>query len=135
SLDRVVNHVDETVVAFQGDAHAIGGNLRNATGTINQVVARNAGNIDTVVLNLRQMSSSLQRTASALESLATNEELREDVLTAVANIKKTSEDVQGIAADIKSITGDPQIQEDLRQTVANAREASEAAKRVIGKVE
>lgn len=135
SLDRVVNHVDETVVAFQGDARVIGGNLRGATGTINQVVARNAGNIDTIVLNLRQMSSSLQRTASALESLATNEELREDVLTAVANIRKTSEDVQGIAADIKSITGDPKIQEDLRQTVANAREASEAAKRVIGKVE
>lgn len=135
SLDRVVTHVDETVLAFQGDARAIGANLRSATGTVNDVVARNSGNIDTIVLNLRQMSSSLQRTAAALESLATDEELRDDVMAAVGNIRKTTEEVQAIAGDIRSITSDPKIQEDLRATVANAKEASEAAKRVANKVE
>lgn len=135
SLDRVVTHVDETVLAFQGDARAIGSNLRDATGAVNQVVSRNTGNIDTIVLNLRQMSSSLKRTASALESLATDEELRGDVLAAVTNIRKTTEEVQAIAGDIRSITGDPKVQEDLRATVANAKEASESAKRVVAKVE
>lgn len=135
SLDRVVTHVDDTVLAFQGDARAIGANLRSATGTVNDVVSRNSGNIDTIVLNLRQMSSSLQRTASALESLATDEELRDDVMVAVKNIRKTTEEVQAIAGDIRSLTGDPKIQEDLRATVANAKEASEAAKRVANKVE
>ncbi len=135
SLDRVVSHVDSTVLAVQGDAQAVGANLRGATGTVNQVVARNAAHVDTIVMNLRQMSSSLQRTATALESLATDETLRDDVLAAVSNIRKTSEEVQAIAGDIRSLTGDPQVQDDLRQTVANAREASESAKRVAGKVE
>lgn len=135
SLDRVVGHVDDTVLAFQDDARAVGSNLRGATGSINRVVERNSGNVDTIVMNLRQMSASLKRTASALEGLATDETLQDDVKTAVTNIRKTSEEVQAIAGDIRSLTGDPKVQEDLRQTLSNAREASESAKRVISKVE
>lgn len=135
SLDRVVGHVDETVLAFQGDARAVGANLRSATGAVNQVISRNTGNIDTIVLNLRQMSSSLQRTAAALEGLATDEELQGDIKVAVANIRKTTEEVQAIAGDIRSLTSDPKVQDDLRATVSNAKEASEAARRVANKVE
>ncbi|MGI5843530.1 MAG: MlaD family protein [Candidatus Xenobium sp.] len=135
SLDRVVAHVDSTVLAFQDDARVLGANLRGATGTVNQLMARNAAHVDTIVMNLRQMSSSLQRTASTLEGLAADESLRDDVMAAVHNIRKASEEVQAIAGDIRSLTGDPQVQDDLRQTVANAREASESAKRVAGKVE
>ena len=135
SLDRVVAHVDSTVLAFQADARVVGANMRGATGKVDRLLERNQGHLDTIVLNLRQMSSSLQRTASALEGLATDEKLRDDVMAAVSNIRKTSEEVQAIAGDIRSLTGDPKVQDDIRQTVANAREASESAKRVAGKVE
>ena len=135
SLDRVVSHVDSTVLAVQDDARAVGANLRSATGTVNGLISRNSGNIDTIVLNLRQMSSSLKKTASALEGLATDETVQDDVKAAIHNIRKTSEQVEAIAGDIRSLTGDPKVQEDLKATVSNAREASESAKRVAGKVE
>lgn len=135
SLERVVGHVDATVLTFQADARCIGSDLRDTTSAVRTVVADNTGNIDTIVTNLRQMSSSLKNTASALESLATDETMHDDILAIVANIRKTSEQVATIASDVRSITGDPQVQEDIKVTIRNAREATESGKRVVNKVE
>lgn len=135
SLDRVVGHVDDTVVILQADAQAVGQSLRQTAGNVNKIIASNSGNINTIVANLRQMSSSLKNTASAVEALATDETLKDDVMTVAANIRKTSEEIAGIAADIRSITGDPQVQEDIKETVHNAREATESVKRITNKAE
>jgi phospholipid/cholesterol/gamma-HCH transport system substrate-binding protein len=135
SLERVVAHADETILMVQGDARAIGGDLRGVTGDLNRLVRENRGNIDTIVLNLRETSRSLKTTMRAVEELAQNPELKEDVLATVDNLRKFSEQVEGIASDIRAVTSDPKVQADLKETISNVREASASAKRVMGKVE
>ncbi|MEW6283025.1 MAG: MlaD family protein, partial [Candidatus Eremiobacterota bacterium] len=134
SLDLVVSHVDETVLAFQDDAEAVGANLRGFSGDLRGLVRENRGNIDTIVLNLRETSITLKKTMASLESLAGNEDLRQDVLATVSNLRKTSEQVQGIASDIRGITSDPKVQKDLRETIDNARQASADARDVLARV-
>ncbi len=135
ALDLVMAHVDETVLAFQSDARVIGSDLRGFSSGVRRVVQDNRGNIDTIVMNLRETSISLKKAMRTVEELAENEELKGDVLAAVTNLRSTSEELQGIAADIRSVTSDPEVQGDLRDTVQNAKEASVAARRVMGKVE
>lgn len=135
SLETVVTHVDETILVFQDDAQVVGRDLRNFSSQANRALAGNAPHLDTVVMNLRETSISLKKAMSAVEVIAENEQLNEDVVAAVSNLRRTSEEIQGIAADIRSISSDPEVQKDLRETVTNAKEASESAKRVMGKVE
>lgn len=135
SLDGVIANVDATVLSFQDDARAVGANLRGFSGDLRRVVKANEGNIDTIVMNLRETSTSLRKTMRAVEALADNEQLSEDVLATVNNLRQMSQEVQGIASDIRSVTSDPEVQGDLRETIANAREATETANRVMGEVE
>jgi ABC-type transporter Mla subunit MlaD len=135
SLETVVTHVDETVIAFQSDASAVGQDMRQFTGTANRLLVKNEGHVDTIVMNLRDTSVALKKAMRSVEALADNEALSEDVVEAVANLRRTSEEIQGIAADIRSISADPEVQQDLRETVVNAKQASASAARVMGKVE
>lgn len=135
SLETVVTHVDETVLAFQDDAQSVGKDLRNFSGTANKMLSKNAPHLDTIVMNLRETSISLKKAMRAVEAIADNEHLSDDVVAAVNNLKRTSEEIQGIASDIRSISADPEVQKDLRDTVTNAKDASASASRVMGKVE
>ncbi len=135
AMENVVAHVQDTVVTFQGDAKTIGADLRGFSSELHGVVHDNKGHIKTIVMNLRQTSISLKKTMRALEELAENKHLKDDVLATVNNLRRASKEVQGIAADIRSLTSDPEVQSDLRETVANAKEASQGAKRVVKKVE
>ncbi|MCA9792197.1 MAG: MCE family protein [Candidatus Eremiobacteraeota bacterium] len=135
SLELVMAHVDDTVLAFQSDARVVGQDLRTVSSGVRDVVDKNRGNIDTIVMNLRETSISLKKAMRTVEELADNEELKDDVVAAADNLRRTSEEIQGIASDIRSITSDPEVQGDLRDTIHNAKEASASAKRVMGRVE
>lgn len=135
SLETVVTHVDGTVLAFQDDAAMVGEDLKRFSGTANRILEKNEPHVDTIVLNLRTTSISLKKAMRAVEAIADNEQLSEDVIEAVHNLRRTSEEIQGIAADIRSISADPEVQKDLRETVVNAKQASASAARVMSKVE
>lgn len=135
SLETVVTHVDQTVLAFQDDARVVGEDLKTFSGTANRVIKENEPHLDTIVMNLRSTSVSLKNAMRAVEALADNEQLNEDVIAAVDNLRRTSEEIQGIASDIRSISSDPEVQQDLRETLTNAKQASESAARVMGRVE
>ena len=135
SVEMVVTHVDQTVQSFQNDARAVGSDLRGFTSSLRGVVSKNEGHLNGIVKTLHETSISLNRTIKALEELAKNKDLKDDVLAAVSNLKKTSEEVQGIASDIRSVTADPEVQGDLRDTIQNAKEASDSAKKVMGKAD
>lgn len=135
SLETVVAHVDQAVLGFSDDAQAVGADLRRFSGTANKVLNENQPHVDTIVMNLRDTSSSLNKTMRALESIAENEQLNDDLIQAVNNLRRTSEEIQGIAADIRSVSADPEVQKDLRETIVNAKQASASANRVMGRVE
>jgi ABC-type transporter Mla subunit MlaD len=135
SLETVVTHVDQTVLAFQDDAEVVGEDLKRFSGAANRMVSKNEPHLDTIVMNLRDTSISLKKAMRAVETIADNEQLNEDVIAAVNNLRRTSEEIQGIAADIRSVSADPEVQKDLRETVVNAKQASASAARVMGRVD
>lgn len=135
AIELVVAHVDQTVTGFQSDAQAVGADLRGFSGGLRNVVVKNQGNINTIVVTLKETALSLNRTMKTLETLANNKDLKDDVLATVNNLKRTSEEVQGITSDIRSLTSDPELQGDIRDTIQNTREATEGARRVINTVD
>lgn len=134
-MENVVDHTSQAVAQLQSDAAAIGSNLKSTTSTVNNLVSSNAENVNQVVGNLREMSNSLKMSAAALESLAVDPQLHDDVKAIASNIRKVSEEIAGIAGDVRSISSDPQVQEDVRETVHNVREASGSVNRITNKVE
>ena len=135
ALETVVTHVDETVLAFQDDAQTVGKDLKSFSGTASRMMRKNQPHVETLVMNLRDTSVSVKKAMRAIEALADNEKLNDDVVQAVNNLRRTSEEIQGIAADIRSLSADPEVQKDIRDTVVNAKQASASAKRVMGRVE
>lgn len=135
SLETVVTHVDQTVIAFQDDAETVGNDLKRFSGTANRMLAQNQPHMETIVMNLRDTSISLKKAMRAVEAIADNQDLNDDVVAAVNNLRRTSEEIQGIAADIRSVSADPEVQKDLRETVVNAKQASASAARVMGRVD
>ncbi|MGM9998086.1 MAG: MlaD family protein [Candidatus Bruticola sp.] len=135
TMENVVDNASAAVAQLRVDAAEIGSNVKHTTAAVNNLVQDNTDNLNTIVMNLRQMSSSLKNTAAALESVADDPQMHSDIMAIAANIRKVSEEVAGIAGDIRTVTGDPQVQEDLRETVHNVREATGSVKRVTQKVE
>jgi ABC-type transporter Mla subunit MlaD len=135
AVELVVTHVDGTVAAFQADAKVVGSDLRGFSSGLKGIVNKNQGQLNGIVTTLHETSISLNKTIKALETLAQNKDLKDDVLAAVNNLKKTSEEVQGIASDIRSVTADPEVQGDLKDTIQNAKEATDGAKKVLKKAD
>ncbi|MBQ7502945.1 MCE family protein [bacterium] len=135
TMEQVVERTSETVAQLKADAGVIGSHLKNTTANVDTLVQNNVGNLNAIVGNLRDMSASLKNTAGALESLADDPKMREDVVAIAENIRKVSEEVAGIASDVRKITGDEQVQSDIKETVSNVREASGSIKRITNKAE
>ncbi len=135
ALEGVVGHVNDTVVTFQNDARQMGQDMRSVTGTVNTLVQNNASNINELVANLRDISTSLRNTAEVVEKLSSDPEIQADVKGIANNLRKTSEEVAGICQDVRSITSDPNVQQDIKSTLQNVRETSESANRTMHKAE
>ena len=134
SVELVVSHVDQTVQGLQSDARAVTSDLRDVSSGARDLVSKNRNRINEIVVTLHQTAVGLNSTIASLQGLASDKNLKGDVLAAVNNLNKTSQEIQGIATDIRSITADPEVQGDLRDTIHNAKEASEGAKRAIKSV-
>ncbi|MGB6062925.1 MAG: MlaD family protein [Candidatus Aquilonibacter sp.] len=94
-------------------------NLVALTGTLNDTTQLNSKKISDIVDNFDQTSKALNQSMASLESIATDKDLRGNVLATTKNIADTTANIAGITHDLRNVTSDPQTQAQLKTTIAN----------------
>jgi phospholipid/cholesterol/gamma-HCH transport system substrate-binding protein len=107
-------------------------NLVALTGTLNDTTRLNAKKISDIVTNFDQTTKALNDSMTSLESLATNKDLKGNLLATTKNIADTTQNLAGITHDLRNVTGDPQTQAQLKNTVANLDATLQRANSLLG---
>lgn len=107
-------------------------NIVALTGTLNDTTQLNSKKISDIVANFDQTSKALNDSMTSLESLATNKDLKNNVLATTKNIADTTQNLAGITHDLHNVTGDPQTQAQLKNTVANLDATLQRANSLLG---
>jgi phospholipid/cholesterol/gamma-HCH transport system substrate-binding protein len=109
-------------------------NLVALTGTLNGTVQMNSARINDILANFQQTSHALNTSLAALQSIATDKDLKNNILATTKNIADTTENIADITHDLRDVTGDPQTQAQLKNTVANLDATMQRANSLLGEL-
>jgi phospholipid/cholesterol/gamma-HCH transport system substrate-binding protein len=107
-------------------------NIVSLTGTLNDSAKLNSGRINDILAQFDATSRALNVSMTQLESLATNKQLKGNVLATVQNIRDTTQNIADLTRDLQNVTGDPQTQAQLKNTVANLDATLQKANSLLG---
>lgn len=127
-LSRRIDTLSNTmqVALDQGSA-----NLVDVSAQLDSAVRRNSGHVDAIVASLDASARDLNRTADQVASLASDPQLRSNILQTTQGIAQTATTFSSIATDLRTVTGNTQTQAQLRDTVANVDAAAQKANSVL----
>jgi phospholipid/cholesterol/gamma-HCH transport system substrate-binding protein len=107
-------------------------NIVALTGTLNDTTQLNSKRINDILVNFDQTSKALNASMTSLESIATDKDLRGNVLATTKNIADTTANIAGITHDLRNVTSDPQTQAQLKNTIANLDATLQRANALLG---
>ncbi len=130
TLQSALTNANDVTISLKGSIGSITAQLQSSlaqassnlvalTGTLNGTVQMNSGRINDILANFQQTSHALNASMVSLQSLATDPNLKSNVLATTKNIAQTTENIAGITHDLRNVTSDPQTQAQLKNTVAN----------------
>lgn len=131
-LNTTVASVNQLVTGFDSMLAENGRNVTAMTSTLRVLVVNNGPKFATLIDDLSATADNLNKTMAAVTSVATDPNLKTNLLTATANLKDSSEKLKAMATDIQGITGDPQVQDQLRGAVKNLSSAIAKANDILG---
>ncbi|MBV8364143.1 MAG: MCE family protein, partial [Candidatus Eremiobacteraeota bacterium] len=106
-------------------------NIVALTDTLNQTVSSNSGKIDTLLTTLNGTAVSLHESIDALKSVATNRNVKQNLVDTTRNIAQATQTLSQLTNDLRQITGNPQTQSQLRDTVAQLDAATQKANSLL----
>lgn len=141
AMNEVVGdpRIKAAVIGSAGNMQEITENMRQMTETFARLAAHNEEELNLMVANLTQLTTSLMHSAQETESMV--KDFSGDGVTAanlrltVANIAAVSQRIDNMAKSLEGVVTNPQTAEDLRATLHNVRGVSEKADRMLGTLE
>ncbi len=109
-------------------------NIVSLTGTLNDTAKLNSRRINDMLVQFDATSRALNVSMTQLESLATNPQLKGNLLATVQNIKDTTQNISDLTRDLQNVTGDPQTQAQMKNTVANLDATMQRANSLLGEL-
>jgi len=107
-------------------------NIDELTATLNDTTQLNSKKIDVILSNFQTTSAALNTSMTSLATIASDPNLKTNILATTKNIAETTDAIAGITKDLRSITGDPQTQNQVRNTVANLDATMQRANSLLG---
>jgi ABC-type transporter Mla subunit MlaD len=132
SLSLLTGHADSLVQSLQSTASDAGRNVIALSSTLNGTVQRNSGRIDSLMEQLNHTSRSFEVTVDALKDVATNPQVKNNLLDTVHSFALTARTFSELANDLRQVTGNPQTQAQLRDTVARIDASSQKIDSLLG---
>lgn len=143
TLQSALTNANDVTISLKGSIGSIAAELQSSlaqassnivalTGTLNGTVQLNSGRINDILANFQQTSHALNASMTALQSMATDPNLKSNVLATTKNIADTTENIAGITHDLRNVTSDPQTQAQLKNTVATLDATLQKANSLLG---
>lgn len=120
--------------SLQGNLTLAGANVVALTDTLNGTATKDSKKIDHLLDQLQSTSVSLNRSMSALQGLATDPQLKANVLTTTQSIADATQTLAALMGDLRTVTGDPQTQAQMRNTIANLDATLQKANSLLGEL-
>jgi len=119
SLAEFSNSANGMLATLNRSAARAGDNVVDLTNSLDETVKRNSRQIDGIIAQLSQTSTSVNRSAASLRDFATNPKMKEDLLETTHQFALTAKTFAELSNDLRQVTGNPQTQSQLRDTVAH----------------
>lgn len=120
--------------SLQGNLSAAGANVVALTDTLNGTATKDSKKVDALLDQLQATSVSLNKSMGALQGLATDPQLKSNVLTTTQSIADATKTLAELMKDLRTVTGDPQTQAQMRNTVANLDATLQKANSLLGEL-
>ena len=143
TLQTALTNVDSMTTELRGTMADLSGvldtSMRQAsvhivdmTATLDSTLGRNQYKIDSMLTSLDRTSVALNKSMDALQGLATDPRLKNNLVATTSNIRDLTGNIAGLTSDLRTITGSPQTQSQLRDTVANLDATMQKADSLLG---
>lgn len=142
NANQLTATANESVVALSTQARQIADTLQSTiaaassnvvdlTGNLNSTVSRNSAKVDALMTSLNHTAVALNQSVDSLRQLATNKQVKKNVIDTTQNIADLTNTVSHLASDLRNVTGNPQTQAQLRDTVAQLDAATQKANSLL----
>ena len=143
SLQETLNNANELTVTAKRTMTAVASQLQSSlaqasqnlvalTGTLNDTTQLNASRITDILTQFDQTSRALNASMASLQGLATNKNLKDNLIETTQNIAETTKTIADLTKDLRAITGDPQTQGQIKNTIANLDATMQRANSLLG---
>jgi ABC-type transporter Mla subunit MlaD len=124
-LYEIADRVDRLTASLQTALDAGSGNLIDITRQLDADVRTSGPKVDRLLSQLNGTAVSLNETVDQVKSLASNPEVRKNLIDTTKGLAQTATTIGAITSDLHNVTSNPQTQAQLRDTVANVDAATQ----------
>jgi phospholipid/cholesterol/gamma-HCH transport system substrate-binding protein len=119
---------------LQGSLGAASQNIVELSATLNGAATTDSKKVGVLLDQFNSTAVALNKSMTALQSLATDPRLKQNVLATTQNIAETTATLAALTKDLRTVTGDPQTQAQMRNTIANLDAVLQRANSLLGQL-
>lgn len=119
---------------LEGSLSEASANVEQLSSTLNTAATTDSRKVGVLLDQFQSTATSLNRSMSALQDLATDPRLKANILTTTQSIADTTQTLAALVKDLRTVTSDPQTQAQLRNTIANLDAVMQKANSLLGEL-
>lgn len=143
TLQSTMNNANELTLSMRATVTSLATEMQSSlgqasrnivalTGTLNDTTQLNSRRINDILVQFDSASRALNVSMNSLEELATNKDLKGNLVATTKNIADTTQNIAELTRDFRSVTGDPQTQAQIKNTIANLDATMQRANSLLG---
>jgi phospholipid/cholesterol/gamma-HCH transport system substrate-binding protein len=145
TLQSTLDNANALTISTRSQLASIGSTLQSSLGaaseniaelstTLNGAATTDSKKVGVLLDQFNSTAVALNKSMTALESLATDPRLKQNVLSTTQNIAETTATLAALTKDLRTVTGDPQTQAQMRNTIANLDAVMQKANALLGQL-
>jgi phospholipid/cholesterol/gamma-HCH transport system substrate-binding protein len=134
SMQRLSTELLALGASLQTNLSTASANVDQLTGTLNDAASTDSRKLGTLLDQFSTTAVSLNKSITALQTIATDPRLKNNVLDTTQSIAETMRNLAALTRDLRTVTGDPQTQAQLRNTIANLDAVMQKANSLLGQL-
>lgn len=134
SLQRLSGELLALGSNLQGSLTEASANVVQLSATLNSAATVDSKKIGPLLDQFQSTAVALNRSMTALQDLATDPRLKENIMTTTQSIAETTQTLAAMTKDLRTVTGDPQTQAQMRNTIANLDAVLQKANSLLGEL-
>lgn len=134
SMQRLSTEMLALGANLQTSLSAATANVDQLTGTLNDAASMDSRKFGVLLDQFTTTSVSLNKSVTALQTIATDPRLKNNVIDTTQSIAETMRNLAALTRDLRTVTGNPQTQAQVRNTIANLDAVTEKANSLLGEL-